>query len=455
MKKTKAADVSGTLLKAVRRADDQQLSKLLEEVCEWIPIDQRDNVQEACARVPLSLVTAVAPASRPLRFFLETMLGFLYVNEICLLSVLNSAWQRGVRFSAWTHVVTDPRHEYHEISNDFGDEDEHIRGVWAALSRRPFRLNRSIRVFSNRNEHAFGILQDFLTPSLTHLTARTNSNQHKVLAQWTRLTHLDLNNCWLSEDFIEQLKSLSQLRHLSLFGLRFGAGENFVQQIAQSCPLLEALSIAGSGVAKQLGFLAQLPRLQALDLSHTHPDASEWIHLQSLLHLKELRVRNTKITRESLGLLCHLPLEMLDLSQNGLRSRDLGVLLPFLKDTLWSLELGPDDHPDPYEILRQNPSWGDHELCMELAKPITEVAPGVYDDDLWSLLQSLSLLRELRTGELQSDFLSCVSAGVLPHLRIWLSYDDEDDPPATARQRWPDIIRKAETIQSRFSPLPY
>jgi hypothetical protein len=127
-----------------------------------------------------------------------------------------------------------------------------------------------------------------------------------ILPSLWNLESLQLAECNVTEKGLASLRSLGQLRELSLMRLshiRYGGG---LQGLSDDCLIpiqnltnLETLTLTGNRITDTgLAKLAGLAKLEALDLDATDVTDAGLVHLQALRQLKTVGLAGTGVTPE-------------------------------------------------------------------------------------------------------------------------------------------------------------
>ena len=225
--------------------------------------------------------------------------------------------------------------------------------------------------------------------NLEHLNLRgtkVTSSLFEHVAKMTKLRFLDVGHSRVNDDLFELLESLDHLEHLSFGGNKMSGA---ALPLLKSLPALKELSVSGqqrtdSGLWSvsvtdfNIGHIAQLRRLEVLDLGETNVSDRGVAELARLKNLHTLDLRATRVTGKGIAALAGLPelrhlklwkargiddaavpvllqmesLEVLELPETSITARGLAQLAA--KRGLKQLFIGGIDiTPEQAEALRQ------------------------------------------------------------------------------------------------------
>jgi len=154
--------------------------------------------------------------------------------------------------------------------------------------------------------------------NLEHLNVRgtkVTSSLFEHVSKMTRLRFLDVGNSRVNDDLFEVLDDLPQLEHLAFGGNKMSGA---ALPLLKSYPALKELSVSGqqrtdSGLWSvavtdfNIGQIAALSRLEALDLGETNVSDRGVAELARLVNLHALDLHGTRVTSKGLAALTSLP----------------------------------------------------------------------------------------------------------------------------------------------------
>jgi Leucine-rich repeat (LRR) protein len=154
--------------------------------------------------------------------------------------------------------------------------------------------------------------------NLEHLDVRgtkVTSTLFEHIARMTNLRSLDVGHSRVNDDSFELLEGLDRLEHLSFGGNKMSGA---VLPSLKLLPALRELSVSGqqrtdSGLWSvavtdfNIGQIAQLPRLEVLDLGETNVSDRGVGELARLRNLHTLDIRATRVTGKGIAALSSLP----------------------------------------------------------------------------------------------------------------------------------------------------
>jgi len=143
------------------------------------------------------------------------------------------------------------------------------------------------------------------------------------VAQNSGLRKLDLSQTRVTDQGLEHLKDLREVRDLSLYYAEYITDDGIGH--LRNWKRLETLNLRGTRVtSKVFEHIAQLTNLRSLDVAFTEIDDEGFEHLAALTNLEKLAIGGNRLTGACLPLLKTLP-KLSDLDVGGIQRVDSGL----------------------------------------------------------------------------------------------------------------------------------